>query len=148
MYASIGNLLGQIAGKNKELAIAALLIEKATAIATVVINTNAAIAKYAESVAGAGPLGDAFLAAYTIKQHISEGISIASIVAAAAIGVAGISGSGGGGGGGKVSAPSRNSTSGKQGYADGGMIYGNSHAQGGVWSNVINDESSGWWNSI
>ena len=141
MYASIGNLLGQIAGKNKELAIAALLIEKATAIATVVINTNAAIAKYAESVAGAGPLGDAFLAAYTIKQHISEGISIASIVAAAAIGVAGISGSGGGGGGGKVSAPSRNSTSGKQGYADGGMIYGNSHAQGGVNINAQGGEA-------
>ena len=141
MYASIGNLLGQIAGKNKELAIAALLIEKATAIATVVINTNAAIAKYAESVAGAGPIGDAFLAAYTIKQHISEGISIASIVAAAAIGVAGISGSGGGGGGGKVSAPSRNSTSGKQGYADGGMIYGNSHAQGGVNINAQGGEA-------
>ena len=141
MYASIGNLLGQIAGKNKELAIAALLIEKATAIATVVINTNAAIAKYAESVAGAGPLGDAFLAAYTIKQHISEGISIASIVAAAAIGVAGISGSGGGGGGGEVSAPSRNSTSGKQGYADGGMIYGNSHAQGGVNINAQGGEA-------
>ena len=141
MYASIGNLLGQIAGKNKELAIAALLIEKATAIATVVINTNAAIAKYAESVAGAGPIGDAFLAAYTIKQHISEGISIASIVAAAAIGVAGISGSGGGGGGGEVSAPSRNSTSGKQGYADGGMIYGNSHAQGGVNINAQGGEA-------
>jgi hypothetical protein len=106
---AVGGLLQQIAGKNKALAITGLVLEKAAAIATVVIQTAKGIAAATASAAPllANPftaIPAAVLLAKTIAaQKIAAGISIAGIVVGAAQGIAAInqasSGSSGGGGG-------------------------------------------------
>ena len=73
--------LESILDKRSALYAAAFIIDKAVAIAGVVISTNLAIAKFAASVAELGPLGVPLLTAYAINAHIQEGISIASIAA-------------------------------------------------------------------
>ena len=106
---AVGGLLQQIAGKNKALAITGLVLEKAAAIATVVIQTAKGIAA---ATASAAPLlanpftaipAGILLAKTIAAQKIAAGISIAGIVVGAAQGIAAInqasSGSSGGGGG-------------------------------------------------
>lgn len=95
LFEQFGNLLGQIAGKNKGLAIAGVVISQAAAIGQIIANTAIANAK---SVA-ASPLtvGQPWVAINTI----SAGLSIASTIASAAksiqqINSAGESSSGGG----------------------------------------------------
>jgi len=95
LFEQFGNLLGQIAGKNKGLAIAGVVISQAAAIGQIIANTAIANAK---SVA-ASPLtvGQPWVAINTI----SAGLSIASTIASAAksiqqINSAGQSSSGGG----------------------------------------------------
>jgi hypothetical protein len=105
---AVGGLLQQIAGKNKALAITGLVLEKAAAIATVVIQTAKGIAAATASAAPllANPftaIPAAVLLAKTIAaQKIAAGVSIAGIVVGAAQGIAAInqasSGSSGGGG--------------------------------------------------
>ena len=143
MYASFGQLLGQIAGKSKEIAIAALLIEKAAAVAKVVISTNAAIAEYTLQSLSLGPIaGPIAAASFATTQHINEAISIASIIAAAAVGISGISGSGGGGGSTTSSAPAGNSTAGLgKAYGLGGLLDGPSHSSGGIMINAEGGEA-------
>ena len=109
---AVGGLLQQIAGKNKALAITGLLLEKAAAIATVVIQTSKGIAAATASAAPllANPftaIPAAILLAKTIvAQKVAAGISIAGIVVGAAQGISAInqasSGSSGGGGGGSL----------------------------------------------
>ena len=109
---AVGGLLQQIAGKNKALAITGLLLEKAAAIATVVIQTAKGIAAATASAAPllANPftaIPAAILLAKTIvAQKVAAGISIAGIVVGAAQGISAInqasSGSSGGGGGGSL----------------------------------------------
>jgi hypothetical protein len=102
LFEQFGNLLGQIAGKNKGLAIAGIVISQAAAIGQIIANTAIANAK---SVA-ASPitLGQPWVTINTI----SAGLSIASTIAAAAKSISqinsqpgaasGASSSGGGGG--------------------------------------------------
>lgn len=104
----VGGLLQQIAGKNKALAITGLVLEKAAAVASVVISTAKGIAS---ATAAAAPLlanpftaipAGILLAKTILAQKIAAGISIAGIAVGAAQGIAAInqasSGASGGGG--------------------------------------------------
>ena len=116
--AKVGNILSGVAGKNKRLAIAGLVIEQGAAIARVVIDTaraisaaTAAAAPFISNPITAGP-ASINLARVIAQSKISAGLSIAGIVAGAAKGIAAINkadvpGGGGsaGGGGGSVSIP-------------------------------------------
>jgi hypothetical protein len=110
LFEQFGNLLGQVAGKNKALAIAGIVISQAASIGQIIANTAVANAK---SVA-ALPL--TFGQPWVTINTISAALSIASTVAAAAKSIssinsaasaAGISGGGGGGavGGASVTMP-------------------------------------------
>ena len=93
---SVGGLLKQIAGKNKALAITALLLEKAAAIATIVVQTAKSLG--AATLAAAPMLANPFtaipaailLAKSLAMAKVSAGISIAGIVLGAAQGIAAI----------------------------------------------------------
>jgi hypothetical protein len=107
-------LLNQVAGQSKGLALAALAIEKGSAIASVIINTQRSIIAYKAAAAarsaltaGATTIADNALAAKQIAfAKIGAGISIASISAAGLSGARNItSGGGGTGGGGSVQPP-------------------------------------------
>jgi len=104
LFEQFGNLLSQIAGKNKGIAIAGVVISQAAAIGQIISNTAIANAK---SVA-ASPLtaGQPWVAINTI----SAGLSIASTIASAAKSIGQINATnpdstGGGGGGGGSSLP-------------------------------------------
>ena len=119
--AGVGNLLGQIAGKNKKLAIAGLVLEQGANIAKVVIDTARGISAATAAAAPfiANPItaipATANLARVIAGQKISAALSIAGIVAGAAQGISAINqadipgesggGSAGGGGGGGVNIP-------------------------------------------
>ena len=96
---SFGALMGQIAGNNKELAIAGIVIEQAASIAKIIANTGVANAK----AVAASPLTGG--APWVAINSISAGLSIASTVAAAAKSIGQIR-SGGSGGSGGISVPS------------------------------------------
>ena len=109
-------LLGQLAGKNKSLQLAALAIEKGAAIAQVVINAgkemsaNAAMAAAnPANVATGGAAGAIQLTRANIMTKVRAGLNIASIVAAGLQGAKSINATtpvdtSGGGGGGDVTA--------------------------------------------
>lgn len=78
LFEQFGNLLGQIAGKNKALAIAGIVISQAASIGQIIANTAIANAK---SVA-ASPL--TFGQPWVAINTISAGLSIASTIASAA----------------------------------------------------------------
>lgn len=121
----LGSVLGMVAGKNKKLAIAALLIEKGGAIANVIVSTarsiasaTAAAAPFIANPLTAGP-ASLLLKKVILQSKIGAGIAIAGITAGAAQGLSSInaaqvpgeaSGASGGGGGG--GAPSFNSPQG------------------------------------
>lgn len=99
LYAQFGALLSQVAGKNKALAIAGLVIEKGAAIAKVITQMNTV-----QPFLPGGIPNPSY-----IPARIAGGLSIAAIVAAAAQGLqtinsAGVPGGSGGstGGGGSV----------------------------------------------
>ena len=109
--AKVGNILSGIAGKNKKLAIAGLVIEQGANIAKVVIDTARAITAASAAAAPfiANPVttipATANLARVIAQTKIGAALSIAGIVAGAAKGIATINsaqipGSSGGGGGG------------------------------------------------
>lgn len=110
----VAGILSQVAGKNKKLAIAGLILEQGAAVGKVIVDTARAISSASAAAAPfmANPLtaipATANLARVIAQQKIAAGISIAGIVAGAAQGIsqinqAQIPGGGGGGGG---SAPS------------------------------------------
>ena len=117
---SVGTILGMIAGKNKKLAIAGLVLEQGANIAKVVIDTARGISAATAAAAPfiANPLtaipATANLARVIAQQKIAAGISIAGIIAGAAQGISQINqadipgdsgGSSGGVGGGAPSIP-------------------------------------------
>ena len=123
----VGNILGQIAGKNKKLAIAGLVLEQGANIAKVVIDTARGISAATAAAAPfiANPItaipATANLARVIAGQKISAALSIAGIVAGAAQGIsqinqadipgeAGGGGAPGGGGGVNIPTPSIGST--------------------------------------
>ena len=106
---AVGSILGQIAGKNKKLAIAGLVLEQGANIAKVVIDTARGISAATAAAAPfiANPItaipATANLARVIAGQKISAALSIAGIVAGAAQGIsqinqADIPGEAGGGG--------------------------------------------------
>ena len=108
LFEQFGSLLGQLAGKNKALAISGIIIQQAAAIGQIIANTAIANAKAVAALPLVG--GMPFVAINTI----SAGLSIASTIAAAAKSVQQINsqpgapagGSGGAGSGGaQISAP-------------------------------------------
>lgn len=124
MYAQFGSGLQQLAGKNKGLAKAGLLIEKGAGIASIVINTQ----KKAADAGYFSPLGIATL--------IAGAAGVATSIAASIKGIREIDGAGSGGGGG-----GNPSLSEKVNYGDGGMINGPRHAGGGVMINAEGGEA-------
>lgn len=95
-----GNLLGQIAGKNKSLAIAGLLIEKGAAIAKIITQMGTVLPTVALPIPPYVIPNPAF-----IPSRIGGALSIASIIAASAQGIQQIN-SAGNGGTGSSSVPS------------------------------------------
>lgn len=90
----VGNILSTVAGKNKKLAIAGLVIEQGAAIAKVVVDTARSISAATAAAAPflANPItaipASANLARVIATSKIAAGISIAGIVAGAAKGIA------------------------------------------------------------
>lgn len=124
LFEQFGSVLGQIAGKNKALAISGVVIQQAAAIGQIIASTAIANAK----AVAATPLtaGMPFVAI----NSISAGLSIASTIAAAAKsiqqinaqpGASGGSGGAGGGGGAQISAPRVAGISAPQINTGGGM---------------------------
>jgi hypothetical protein len=110
---SIGSSLSQLAGKNKELAIAAIIVQKAAAIGEIIVNTQIANAK----ALAASPLTGGM--PWVAFNYVAMGLGIAASVAAGAKAISDInsapgpaaSGAGGaGGGGGQPPTPSFNGT--------------------------------------
>jgi chemotaxis protein histidine kinase CheA len=105
LFEQFGNVLGQVAGKNKALAIAGIVISQAAAIGQIIAQTSIANAK---SVA-ASPL--TFGMPWVAINTISAGLSIASTIASAVKSIQGINqaassaGVTGGGGGQVMAAP-------------------------------------------
>jgi hypothetical protein len=121
-----GQFLQQVAGKNKALAKAGLLVEQAAGVAKIVINTQAAAAK----IAATSVLG--FLDPRAILTYITGAISVGTAIAATVKGIKAIDGADSGGGSGSVSTEQPSSPNLGQNYAQGGMINGPRHAQGGT----------------
>jgi hypothetical protein len=99
LFEQFGNLLGQLAGKNKALAIAGIVISQAASIGQIIANTGIANAK----AVAANPLG--FGQPWVTINTISAALSIAATIASAvksiqqinsAASQAGVSGGGGG----------------------------------------------------
>jgi hypothetical protein len=98
--AQAGQLISQLAGKNKAAALTALALEKGAAIANVIVSTQREIAAYrANPTWSLLPDGGAAIKATNIiAAKVRAGISIASISAAGLSGAKNISGGGNGGG--------------------------------------------------
>jgi len=121
--------LSAIAGKNKKLQKAAALVEAGVAIARIVTDTSRAIIAFSASVAPLGPAGVPIAAAYAVKAKIAGALGIATIIAQGIGKLKSIddsdSGATEGGGGQQGNGLGR-------GYAQGGLIKGRRHAQGGT----------------
>ena len=113
-----GQLLQDIAGKSKGLAIGGIIVEKAASIAGIISNTSQANAQFLANPLSAATLGTAAISPIALN-NISAGISIASILAQSAKSIAEINGAKSsdtaGGGGGKAT-PSK--------FATGGLVQG------------------------
>ena len=100
LFEQFGNVLGQLAGKNKALAIAGIIISQAASIGQIIANTGIANAK----AVAASPV--TFGMPWVAINTVSAGLSIASTIASAvksiqqinqAAASAGVTGGGGGG---------------------------------------------------
>ena len=101
------NVLSSLAAGNEKLANTIFIVDKALAIAKIIVSTQGEIAGYALAAAPLGPLGIPILASQTLAAKIRAGIGIATI---AATSIAKFKGGGGAssinvGGGVNVSAP-------------------------------------------
>lgn len=132
VISGIGNSLAQLAGKNKTLAIAAIAIEKAAAVGSIVVNTQIANLK----AVAASPLtfGQPWVTINTIAGVLGAAAAIASGVKAVqdinAVQIPG-STSGGGTGGGSSAAPAFAAPS------IGAPQIGSSSAQEGTISGIV-----------
>ena len=124
--AQAGALLGQLAGENKKLAIAGVVVEQGAAIAKVITSTKIANAGALATPQSIATSGAAAVPVITMN-NISAGLNIAGIIAAAAKAISDINKAetaGGGDGGGSKVMPST--------YANGGLLTGRRHANGGI----------------
>jgi len=121
----VGQILQQIAGERKELALLGLAIEKAAALTSIAINAKK------NFIADGGiksPLAWANLAAAGVQ---AAALIVAYVKGVQSIKNAGSSSSGSSGVGGSSGGGDEYNGLGRN-YEDGGMIYGPRHAQGGV----------------
>ena len=125
---SIGNSLQQLAGKNKALAITGIVIEKAASIGEIIANTGIANAK----AVAASPL--TFGQPWVTINTIAGALSIAASIKGAADAIGQINAANTSGSSTQSNAPGKN-------YAQGGMIYGPDHSQGGVNINAQGGEA-------
>ena len=119
----VGQILQQLAGQNADLAIAGIYIEKAAALVSIAINAQR---NFIKDGGATSPLAWANL---TVAA-----VSAATVIAQAIKGISDINAARG-----QAAASSTSSTGGTQyadggfrGYADGGLIGGRRHAQGGT----------------
>jgi hypothetical protein len=120
-FAQLGNFMQQIAGKNKGLAKAGLIIEQAAGIAKIIINTQVAASK-------AG-----YLTPMGIATLVAGALGVATAIAATVKGIRQIDAQDATGGATPNSTPSAQEPAPKAaGYASGGLIGGKRHAQGGT----------------
>jgi hypothetical protein len=134
--AQAGNLLQDIAGKSKAVAIGGVVIEKAASIAGIISSTQKANAGFLASPASAATLGAAAVGPIT-ANNISAGIGIASIIVQAAKSISEINAAkateGGGTEAGKT-APSK--------FATGGLVTGmGTSTSDSIIANLSNGES-------
>lgn len=124
VIAGIGSTLQQLAGKNRALAIAGIVIEKAASIGQIIANTGIANAK----AVAASPL--TFGQPWVAINTVAAGLSIAATIKAGATAIKEINGSSSGGSGGGGGTPPPQNLG--KNYAKGGMIGGQRHAKGGT----------------
>lgn len=112
-----GQLLQDIAGKSKGIAIGGIIVEKAASIAGIIASTQQANAQFLANPASAATLGAAAISPIALN-NISAGIGIASIIAQSAKSISEINGakSSDAVGGGSEPAPSK--------FATGGLVTG------------------------
>jgi len=149
--ATLGNILTQLAGQNKTIAILGLAVSQGAAIAGILtkyFRTKAELigqkALYAAMIpnpltAAIGIAGVAATTAGMTANTIGMAAGLAGVASAVAQGISQINGSGGGAASGAKS-PSEGQNLGKN-YGDGGMIEGPRHAQGGVLINAEGGEA-------
>jgi hypothetical protein len=119
-----GQFLQQVAGKNKKLAIAGVVVEQAASIGKIIANTAVANAKAAAALPLTG--GMPFVAINTVAAALSIASAIAAGVKAINQINAAESGGGGGGGAAPASAPPPSK------FSEGGLATGRLHAAGGI----------------
>ena len=122
-----GQFLQEIAGKNKAVRIAGLVIEKAASIGQIVASTALANAK----AVAAFPVS--FGQPWVTINTISAGLSIATTIAAAVKAISEIN-SQSVGSTTAVTKPAESAAPAGRKFADGGLLGGRSHSQGGIQS--------------
>jgi hypothetical protein len=130
-----GQLLQDIAGKSKGLAIGGIIVEKAASIAGIISNTSQANAQFLANPLSAATLGTAAISPIALN-NISAGISIASILAQSAKSISEINGakSSDMAGGGATQKPSK--------FATGGLVTGmGTSTSDSIMANLSNGES-------
>jgi len=128
-------LLAAIAGDNLELQKAAAIADAGIAIARIIVDTQRANVAFTASVAPLGPAGIPIAAAYTVKNSIAAALSIATIVASGIQKLVAINTSQfktGGSTAGANTGGTQYADGNFRGYAEGGLIGGRRHAQGGT----------------
>lgn len=120
----IGDSLQQLAGKNKDVAIAGILVTKAAGVAEIIMNTQIANAK---ALATLGPIAGPI---WVAVNSVAAGLSIAATVKSAVDGINQIKQQGQGTEGGGAAAAAVPNYG--RNYEKGGMIGGRRHAQGGT----------------
>jgi hypothetical protein len=126
IVASAGALLSQLAGENKKLAIAGVIVEQGAAVGKVITATQIANAGALATPQAIATSGVAAVPVIT-KNNIMAGISIATIIAGAAKAIGEIN---------KAETPDAGQKAGgakvATSYAQGGLLTGRTHAQGGI----------------
>ena len=134
--AQAGNLLQDIAGKSKAVAIGGVVIEKAASIAGIISSTQKANAGFLASPASAATLGAAAVGPVT-ANNISAGIGIASIIVQAAKSISEINAAKATEGGGMDAAKPTPSK-----FATGGLVQGmGTSTSDSIIANLSNGES-------
>jgi hypothetical protein len=130
-----GQLLQEIAGKSKGVAIGGVIVEKAASIAGIISSTAQANAQFLANPVSAATLGTAAISPIALN-NISAGISIASILAQSAKSISEINGakSSDTAGGGATQTPSK--------FATGGLVQGmGTSTSDSIMANLSNGES-------
>jgi len=130
-----GQLLQDIAGKSKGVAIGGVIVEKAASIAGIISNTAQANAQFLANPVSGATLGAAAISPIALN-NISAGISIASILAQSAKSISEINGakSSDTAGGGATQTPSK--------FATGGLVQGmGTSTSDSIMANLSNGES-------